>query len=365
VYWEFIKKTAVLTKEVSDGTLVKMRIFLAALLAAGPAYAAQRRTDLGEAGNRAVAAAFEAYKAAHAGGACHASGGGKRVLITGFGPFGGDSNNMSGSLVASVADEGVLPGPIDTARPPTPLAGPPKKGKITAADSGGRARNRTLRIDGTDYDLCVLVLDVKWDLGAAITLFEAASFHPDFILMTGAGEQPTFEVSAVNRAWSLPGADSEGRDLGPTGIKHPTEEQIAAASAASGETDNLPRSETVDPDAAQGARIPMAWDAGALARAVGPAVTALGYTAGADDTPKNNYVCNNISYIVLKSLRGEAVRLAGGLIVIPGGRPRATKAGFFHLPDALASYHSMDEYRAGVAAWARVLALVVKTGLAG
>lgn len=299
-----------------------------------PAFA----TDLGD-GNVEVGKTFAKW--VEGGPRLKASDCERRVLISGFGLFSGVDYNISGVVVESMANEAFWPKGVrlDEAMK-TPAKSKVKSGLLTEKDGGAKVWQRTLVIDGETYEVGFLLLDVLWDLGAAITLYEAKTFKPHLIVMTGRGGQKAiFEKGALNQAAGYPGFRSDG-------AQDPKNTPV---------TPNVldPKLDGIE------AAIGMTWDNTKLADAARPVVDSMkkGYAVMAADAarPRNTYICNNISCAVLHGIKRDAISLAGGKIKITGVDLSDTTAGFFHYPAA-----STNE-PAEVLTWARMLATVVKT----
>lgn len=314
-------------------------LLLALLLSPGPDDVA-RATDLGR-GNEQVKRAYEAY--VKGGPRLEASEASRRVLITGFGLFSGVEFNISGVVLQSMADPTFWPTEAKLDALPKPPAKAVGAGTLTAKDGGARAWQRTLVIDGRTYEVAFLLVDVLWDLGAAITLFEAEHFEPHLIVMTGrGGKAAVFERGALNRAAPYTGFRHDGRP-------DPTNKPVAQS--------------VLDPQhPGVEQAIAMSWDNERLAAAARPIVASMraGYevVAAPAARPDNTYICNNISCVVLHGLQGRKVALAGGAIELEVAGLAETAAGFFHYP-ARATREPAE-----VQAWARMLATVVKTHFA-
>jgi hypothetical protein len=273
-------------------------------------------TDVGKAGNAALAKRFEAWKA----GDQHLlpSEAKRRILFTGFGLFSGVDFNISGVVAASMADPEFWPTKVKL----TELVGPakgatPATGILAEGDNGARVWQRTLHIDGEAYEIGFLLVDVLWDLGAAITLHEAATFKPHLIVMTGrGGPRGVFEAGALNVAVRAPGFRANG-DVDPA---------------------NRPTDGLVLPVEGVEREIAMRWDGPAMLEIAQPIVASLdrGYEiiAAKAARPGNTYICNNISCCVLHALSGQTLELAGGKIKIPDPKLAKTRGGFFHYPAA-------------------------------
>ena len=216
--------------------------------------------------------------------------------------------------------------------------------------NGVHIRNRTIELDSTTYEVCFLLLDVQWDLAASIILHEAGIFKPDLVIMSGMnGREPLalyFETGAVNEATLSSGFSSDGR-------------RVANNLPAGQDTrvlQNLPADQ----------RMLMTWNAIDLAAATGSVVVSISrdvkYTSvSAGIRTSNDYICNNVSYAVTAGLTGNDIKLAGGLISIPG-QNTGTKVGFIHYP-----YESSAAGRADnpeqVFGWNKVLATVFRSEL--
>ena len=325
------------TRSASRGWI--FAALLALPLCAGSAIDANA-TDLGE-GNRAMKTRFDAWK--ERGPKSKASDAPRRVMVTGFGLFSGVDYNISGVTVASMADPAFWPATVSLADLPEAGAEHVASGKLVDADLGAKHWQRSLEIDGVTYEVCFLVLDVLWDLGAAIVLEEARRFQPHLIVMTGRGGRRTvFESGAVNSATGYSGFRYDGAP----------------------DRENVPATPHVIDPALPGveAAIPMTWDAPRLAAAAKPIIEAMGrgheVYAAPRARPENNYICNNISCAVLHGIARKDVALAGGEIRIEDIALPDTAAGFLHLPAAA------QNTPAEVQAWCHVLARVMKTHFA-
>lgn len=296
------------------------------------------KTDLGSEGNRAVVQTFESYKnkIQH----CFANTtepSEKRILMSGFGPFQGTAMNISGVVVQSLANPVFWPQEFhDGDEIPTGLKAASER--LTRDSFGGEAKERHLVIQNRKYHVCFLILDVKWDLAAAIILHEMQSFQPHAVVLSGLGGDSgsaTFEGGAVNQATSLPGFNSDG----------------------SVNQNNRPITSYILP-AAQGmplGSVLMSWNAPALALRAKPYAQMIddGYAVHGLTIARNgnDYICNNVSYVTMEALKGSSILLAGSTLKI--SLPAQTiPAGFFHYP--LASHKDPESvYRWGMM-WAAV-----------
>jgi pyrrolidone-carboxylate peptidase len=119
-----------------------------------------------------------------------------RVIVTGFGRFLENKENATGRMVSRL-----VPG---LAYPETQ---PPPKGEIDDPAAQTRVMLSTVTIDGTEVDVCGMVLPVFWDVAAILVLKEADLFRPDFVMMNGiaGNRQPLWiELGSVNEAVALP-----------------------------------------------------------------------------------------------------------------------------------------------------------------
>jgi hypothetical protein len=260
-------------------------------------------------------------------------------MITGFGLFSGVEFNISGVVVESMAREAFWPAAVDLAAPvgEPPAAAAVGAGRLTERDGGARVWQRALRIDGEEYEVAFLLLDVLWDLAPALVLHEAETFRPDLLLLTGrGGDALVFEGGSVNKAIPHPGFASDGAP----------------------DRRNLPRSTTLLPPDLPGVRadIRATWDGPRLAAAARAFVDAIDprieVRAPAGGREENAYICNNLAGVVLHALGGVEVPLAGGAIRLRSTL-RDAKAGFLHYPA------SAGNGPAEVRGWTRVLARVV------
>jgi len=298
-------------------------------------------TDLGPAGNAAISRVFSSYQ--RQGRHCEDVGShGRRILISGFGRFSGAAFNISGAVIRSMADPGFWPSEFDSRSTTAAAGAAPQAGHLSAHDHGGWTAQRTLTIDGEIFEVCFVLVDVLWDLSAAIILHEAERFRPDLILMTGRGAQShsaTIEAGALNVASAQAGFAADGQVL----------------------ANNSPLSRWVLPIPETGETPPpeiaMTWDGAALADGLSPLMAAMpgGFqvTAAHAARPENTYICNNVSYVVLNALQGFPVTLAGDLLRLTP-QLQESRAGFFHYP------MQTPLSAASVFGWATVLAKIMQ-----
>lgn len=300
----------------------------------------ETKTDLGPTGNTQVAARFNAYKAKRASEAtgCRGLTSATRVMVTGFGLFTGVDFNISGLVVQSFADTAFTP--EDLALNGTDAigtAGVVAAGLIPESAKGGVTSVRQMTIRGKEYEICFVTLDVLWDLAAAIIVQEAEAFQPAMIIMSGRGaDQAIFEAGALNdAAVGLPGFSSSG----------------------STQQANAPVGPPILPGRPY--KSLMTWNKIALHAAAKPLVHSIGHTVTYAAGPRttNNYICNNVSYVVLEAVNGAKMELAGGQIKWQPAINSQPKVGFFHYPP------SATNERTKVATWVRLLATDIDTEL--
>ncbi len=292
-------------------------------------------TNLGTIGNEEVQKLFAQHL--NTAKKCSPMGAKKRAIVTGFGPFGGGSLNISGVVIDNMANPAFWPASINTAdgNLPDMQQIELRQGMNESADYGGHVTMRQLTIDGIDYDVCLIVLDVLWDLAAAIIVDEAIRFEPNLILMTGQGEYDArFEKGSVNMAVRENGFNADGSTA-----EH-----------------NRPISDYVLKTTPPGEEVMyMKWDNKKLSSATEPTIKDLGFNVVASNTPYStgSYICNNVSYAVLRALQDQKVELVEGLITLYPRLSTELKAGFFHFP-------YMDDFsKEQIYNWARVMAMTI------
>lgn len=284
----------------------------------------QTWTDLGDDGNKRVSEQFAAYQARES--ACIGKTSLKRILVTGFGKFSGADRNISGDVVAALSDSTFWPEKAEL--DDSPLK--PKRLPTNRETShGGVASRRVLSIDGQAMELCLVSLDVVWDLAAAIIVREAAVFQPDFILMLGRGSDITIEAGALNQAVGRSGANPNGESLGNQ--NHPW---------CGTHFCDLWQGTFILPPMDDGVKeeIDFAWDNYRLKDAIKPYVRDISFwysietPLSARDT--NDYVCNNVSYVVANAANEVSLNLAGGKLHLEPKFSHRPEVGFLHLPSA-------------------------------
>ena len=140
------------------------------------------KTDLGQQGNSLVSEFYHSYKNQHAEHCPLPRGDKPRLLITGFGPFRGRAENLSGDLILN----------WNSSDP-------------SANHWGVNAFTGTWEAPEGEVDVCFLYLSVIWDLAAAIVHEEALNFKPDLILSMGEGRKRELRLETVAKNTGLPG----------------------------------------------------------------------------------------------------------------------------------------------------------------
>jgi hypothetical protein len=278
-------------------------------------------TDLGEAGNRAVARRFAEYL--EKGSGCEPVDGSlPRVMLAGFGLFSGVPFNISGAVIDHLQGDGTF---REDAR-----------GILTDADRGARVVSRVLNLPSGPVDACLLILDVQWDLAASILIHEIRRFEPLSVIMSGRGSFGAIvESGAQNRAVFAPGFNPDG----------------------SMNEDNRPVAPPILMGESETA--PMLWDQAYLGERIRSRVEAAGHdlVLPASFRPSNEYICNNISYAVLKALEGRPISLAGGLVNFEPQTSAVLSAGFFHYPARI------EFSRDSIEAWSAILLEIADASL--
>mgnify|MGYP001555991496 FL=1 len=322
------------------------------------------QTDLGNRGNSEVRNRFVDYRAKDQ--HCSNSGTGKRVLISGFGLFSGADFNISGLIVEALADSQLWPEEtnLTTVTENIELGEDRQlrnRSRLEADSKGARTWQRTITINDKTVTLCLVHLEVLWDLAGAIAIYEASLFQPDMIVMMGRGGfESIIETGALNEALTMSGFDGDG-------VPHSVNTPVGTGR----------RTPLILPQdhPGIGSQIAMTWDAAALKEAAEPWLEHLPFVSmrvAPGPRSSNNYICNNISFIVLNALRGNPVKLAGSTlifdptvtdfqatdnqVIVPVSSAltdNQVTAGFLHLP------YNADDSKATVVGWARVVAAMI------
>lgn len=277
-------------------------------------------TDLGTQGNLQVTNRFEKYKNARQNGlsGCNKSGNGSRIVISGFGPFLGTKQNISGLVAESIA----------TIKPTG-----------NAGAYGIEAAQAEFVFNGKQVTVCAIVLEVQWDLAAAGVLFEIEKFAPDAVIMTGLGSAGIrLEAGAINNTTNLSGYDQSGSASGDK--NRPISKWVLLSEQGIEDS------------------IKFYWNPQKLAVTNSPALETLNRSLGLSGdnaisllpqtapNPQNNYICNNIAFVVQHGLKGVPVSLAGGNLIVNPAPNRVRSSGFLHFPkNALTTSASVAAWR--------------------
>lgn len=301
--------------------------------------------DLGQEGNASVAQRFHNYSDKPGG--CSSTSNHPRVLISGFGLF-AQPFNISGLVVDSLRSDSFWPSQVKLSDPISKNLRVTAAGKLSSSDSGGTTVNRTLTIDGRQFDVCLLLVDVQWDLAAAIIVHEMERFQPQLVVMTGVGgQEAVLEGGANNYTQWVGGFTSKGRmDDG----------NKPAGRVVNGVPDHdvLPWQDPgVQPT------IAMTWDNQKLKTAIQSQVLKMGFSilAPAQARQENQYVCNNVSFVAAHALKGIRLNLAGGQIVLQPSISSHPQIGFFHYPAESTNTPQ------SVFSWAKIIATMIATAL--
>lgn len=287
-------------------------------------------TDLGERGNALVAQQFSDYKQKREQGlqGCNSSGHGKRILLTGFGPFQGISQNISGAAADSLSNSEFWPASASVEDLSIPPDFPALNSFGSPLPNGIRASQREIAYNGENIVLCTLILDVKWDLAAAAIIFEANNFSPQAILMMGRGgasSEASLEFSAVNNASALPGFSSTGASLGASNT--PVQPYVLEPEKNIRNTIQLSWNNVTVEQFASGALD----DLNALLSEASS--TPFQFTSQHAPSPGNTYICNNVAFVVQHAALGFKIKLASDKIIFAENSiPNEPIVGFFHFP---------------------------------
>lgn len=306
------------------------------------------KTDLGSSGNLIVARDFSEYQRKDGGCIAPIQSQVKRVMVTGFGLFQGADYNISGSVAEAMATPQIWSGIVDRGTSRSPRPAETQFASVTSSQEafGGKTSIRRISVNGHLFDVCFLKLDVRWDLAAAIIIYESGRFFPDMIVMSGRGADSLahFETGALNTVMQFNGFAGNGDPLGDQNV--PVEAGIPI----------LPSHPPV-----QGAphKVWMTWNNLKLRTAVTSKIAALGFgtTSETDARQSNIYICNNVSYAVLSALKGEVIELAGQQIRLQLAPTPRVPAGFFHYP--ISASNTADSLRN----WSDVLAIAMDAQL--
>jgi pyrrolidone-carboxylate peptidase len=301
------------------------------------------RTNLGKLGNLIVAKRFEAYKKAYEFKGCKAQGAGHRILLTGFGLFVGVNYNISGAVVSSMASLNFWPAIVDLDNLPTPLKPVAENGVLRASDLGVKIINRSVILNNQNFEICFVTADVKWDLTAAIFIDQATKFKPELILMTGRGaDNVSMESAAINNAGQFPGYDEEGIPLN--------------------ENQPVRKNESILSDYPFNASLPLTWLPREASNEIDSQISELGYKVELPEQARkeNNYICNNVSFVLAHAGQNKVTSLAGGAIVLPSPKFLfPPKVGFFHFPSTDVAHPKTMGYDTQIFKWCSVVARTI------
>ena len=303
-------------------------------------------TDLGHIGNLFVAKEFSDYKRAFSkNNGCKSAPESTvhRVIVTGFGLFSGVNYNISGAVISSMADASFYPSIIDPAKLPDYQNQIAHDGIIKSHSAGVTIANRSMQINGKLFDVCFITANVEWDFASAVFLDQATQFKPELILMTGRGtSEVSLEVGALNNATQSTGFDPNGKP----------------------ETNNRPVSDgaAVLEEYPIDSTLALTWSAEAVNSAIRPLVDNLGYQVIVQNEARseNNYICNNVSFVVANASQNKETRLAGGELILPNPNFKTLpKVGFFHFPSVDSENPNAKNYSAQIFQWSHVMARAI------
>lgn len=240
----------------------------------------------------------------------------RRVLVTGFGPFGEHAENATASLVRRIAPN---------------ADAPPERAGALGPIGTSRAIDRRIDLAGVGpTSLRGLVLPVAWDVAAAVALAEIEVFRPELVVMMGIARraQPmVLELGAQNSAAKKPDA---------SGVLEPAEDGAPLVPATRERVVPLLLHWAEARDAARREWTRRAGERPELARVL------TGIELGAPTRPSNRYLCNATAVTVGIGM-GESAPLrlleaevgGGGVDVqVPEGLQEVPRV-FVHLPSDL------------------------------
>jgi len=272
---------------------------------------------------------------------CQAVNAGPRVILTGFGLFEGVSFNISGAIISNLASQDFWPDLTEASTTQTVSSTllSLDRGILNNSENGFRIYNRSLWIDHKQVSACLILLDVEWDISAAILIHEMIEFQPQVVVMTGLNgtDQAELEAAAVNESNREPGFFSNGK---PDSL-------------------NTPLVPFVNPQVNSPPQISMNWDQTKIAANIQPLLEDLQVSLSTPSGPaaSNDYICNDISFIALEALKNQPLHLADGGIELYPNFVKPPKIGFFHYP-VNARFDSQELFT-----WSRVLLTITAQGL--
>lgn len=305
-------------------------------------------TDLGNLGNARVAKNYQFYKKQFEQKGCLAKGSGHRILLTGFGLFSGVNYNISSAVVSSMASSNFWPAETDLENT-SPISSKAHNGLLSSRGPGVTIVNRSLTINDKKFEICFVTVNVNWDFAAAVFIDQATQFKPELILMTGrGGSSVSLESGAINNATRFSGFDAAGKILDERNPK----------------TENQPVLDggVVLSDYSENAILPLSWNTFLVNQSITSSVTNLGYgiEQPTDARSENNYICNNVSFVLAHASQNNISSLVGGALVLPSPEfSIAPKVGFFHFPSTDNSHPNIENYAPQIFNWCSVIARAI------
>lgn len=230
--------------------------------------------------------------------------GNKNILVSGFGLFSGVEYNVSGALAECFSDYCVMDGEQHL-----------KKGILEEQENGVRVIDRKIQLNGTHYNLRVLILDVLWDFAGAVISHEMQKLNPEAVLMMGRGNNSKFifEAGALNCSNKHPGFQTNGQ---PSQVNTPIKKQSFLE---------------------QPAVLNMTWDNETVAKVFKRHSISQAYEISTPVTAReeNTYICNNLSYVALLTAMNKSFKLANNKLAFTPSLTVKPKVGFLHLPNNL------------------------------
>jgi hypothetical protein len=301
------------------------------------------KTNLGAVGNKLVAQNYRNYQKEFMTKGCKANGPGKRVILTGFGLFSGVNYNISGAVVSSMSNPALFPAKIDLSNVPTLSMEGVDDGRLESQLFGVKIANRSLEMNGKLFEVCFITANVEWDFAAAVFINEMKKFKPELIIMSGrGGSEVSLEAGALNNATKSPGYFSNGQS----------------------EENNTPVSngEKLLKNYSKNFILKLNWDAHKINNVINETVASLGYKVEVqtDARASNNYICNNVSFLVANAALNKTSVLVNGALILPSPELKTLpKVGFFHFPSVDYSYPEITNYVSQIFTWETVLAKAI------
>ena len=309
--------------------MTKVLLLAAVLLSAPWSYAGLETltnvVDLGD-GNADVVKMYQTYF--KKGPRCdfRRARGQQRILLTGFGLYGTNSN-ISGAIIKTAMAQRNLPRRIERNKDWSQASSTLAAGRVTNS-AGVDFQQREIVIDGKSYSLCLLVLNVVWDFSAAVVVTEMQAFQPHHVVLFGqtSSSKMTIEGGASNKNDMSFGYSRQG---GPLERNTPIQPQLFSG---------LPST------------ISLSINQRLIAEAIASEASTLGISVStpASARPSNDYICNHLAYAAESAARGKTLPFAGGQLTLNPSIGGATDVGFIHVPAAAAN-------RGSAAGWMRLL----------